>query len=111
MTTDQPEPGSETSADGDEADGPDGPPKGGLLQFWELPLVLIGVGDYDGNFRYLDRAYRNVLGWSAEEMKSVPWWEFLHPTNATRVETGKPGLLFRQPPLPVVLRVPIPVGG
>jgi PAS domain-containing protein len=28
------------------------------------PLVLIGVGDYDGNFRYFNRAYRNVLGWS-----------------------------------------------
>jgi PAS domain S-box-containing protein len=46
---------------------------------WELPLLLLGVGDYDGNYRHLNQAYQQVLGWSAAELKSVPWWEFLHP--------------------------------
>jgi PAS domain S-box-containing protein len=55
------------------------PPVEDLTRFWELPLVLMAVGDYDGNFVHLNQAYRNTLGWSWEELRSVPWWEFLHP--------------------------------
>jgi PAS domain S-box-containing protein len=39
----------------------------------------MGMGDYDGNFRYVNAAYQDILGWSVEEFTSVPWWEFLHP--------------------------------
>jgi PAS domain S-box-containing protein len=66
-------------AAGGEADWQDVPPVRDLMRFWQLSLVMMGVGDYDGNYRYLNRAYRDVLGWSEEELKSVPWWEFLHP--------------------------------
>jgi PAS domain S-box-containing protein len=55
------------------------PPSHDLVRFWDLSLVLLGVGDYDGNYRHLNRAYQDVLGWSAAELTSVPWWEFLHP--------------------------------
>jgi PAS domain S-box-containing protein len=55
------------------------PPVEDLARFWELSVVLLGVGDYDGNFRHLNRAYQQALGWSAAELTSVPWWEFLHP--------------------------------
>ncbi len=50
-----------------------------LVRFCELSSVLLGVGDYDGNYRHLNRAYLDVLGWSPAELMSVPWWEFLHP--------------------------------
>jgi PAS domain S-box-containing protein len=62
-----------------DADGWTVPPHHDLIRMWELPLLLLGVGDYDGNYRHLNQAYQQVLGWSAAELKSVPWWEFLHP--------------------------------
>jgi PAS domain S-box-containing protein len=64
---------------GDETGGWAAPPIQGLVRFWELSLVLLGVGDYDGNYQHVNRAYQDVLGWSGAELMSVPWWEFLHP--------------------------------
>ena len=38
------------------------PPDHDLIRMWELPLLLLGVGDYDGNYRHLNQAYQQVLG-------------------------------------------------
>ena len=62
-----------------DADGRTVPPDHDLIRMWELSLLLLGVGDHDGSYRHLNQAYQQVLGWSAAELKSVPWWEFLHP--------------------------------
>ena len=55
------------------------PPQHHLARFWDLVPALLGVGDYDGNTLYVNPAYPTLLGWSVEELTSVPWWEFLHP--------------------------------
>jgi PAS domain S-box-containing protein len=40
-----------------------------------------GVGSYDGYFTLVNAAYQELLGWSAEELMSVPYWEFIHPDD------------------------------
>jgi PAS domain S-box-containing protein len=41
--------------------------------------VLRCVLDFDGYVVAADPACSSVLGWSAEELSSAPYWEFLHP--------------------------------
>ena len=48
------------------------PPADDLTRFWRLPAVLMGMGDYDGNFRYVNPAYQDVLGWSVEDTAAGP---------------------------------------
>lgn len=43
--------------------------------------VMEGVGDFDGYFVSVNPAFRAVLGWSVEELTSVPYWELLHPDD------------------------------
>jgi PAS domain S-box-containing protein len=83
--TSQPKPTATQHADGDGADWTDAPPDGDLMRFWTLPWVLMGIGDYDGNYRHVSSGYRDVLGWSLDELKSVAWWEFLHPDERDRL--------------------------
>lgn len=78
MTSEGHEPPAWSGA-GDEAGGWAAPPIQDLVRFLELSWVLLGVGDYDGNYQYVNRAYQDVLGWSVAELMPVPWWEFLHP--------------------------------
>jgi PAS domain S-box-containing protein len=78
MATDKDARSAGTGRAGDQGDWT-APPIDDLARFWELSVILLGVGDYDGNLRHLNRAYQEALGWSAAELTSVPWWEFLHP--------------------------------
>jgi PAS domain S-box-containing protein len=52
-----------------------------LARFWDLSLAMRGVGSYDGYFTLVNAAYQELLGWSAEELMSVPYWEFIHPDD------------------------------
>jgi PAS domain S-box-containing protein len=56
-----------------------------LLRFWDSPLVMLGVGDYEGWFRQVNHGFTAVLGWSAEELTSAPLWEFVHPDDQDEV--------------------------
>jgi PAS domain S-box-containing protein len=42
---------------------------------------MLGVGSYDGFFLATNPAYTALLGWSQEELQSVPYWELLHPDD------------------------------
>jgi len=44
-------------------------------------LVMRTVRDFDGYVVSANPAYHTVLGWSIEELSSVPYWELLHPDN------------------------------
>jgi PAS domain S-box-containing protein len=41
--------------------------------------VLTCVHDFDGYAVAANHTLSSVLGWTAEELSSVPYWEFLHP--------------------------------
>ncbi|WP_214367449.1 PAS domain-containing protein [Pseudonocardia sp. H11422] len=43
--------------------------------------VMEGVGDFDGYLVSVNPAFHAVLGWSVEELTSVPYWELLHPDD------------------------------
>jgi PAS domain S-box-containing protein len=43
--------------------------------------MLIGVADLEGHLVSVSPACVEVLGWSAEEMKGLNWWEFIHPDD------------------------------
>lgn len=76
-------------------DGPrrDDPPRDGwrahLGRFWELPMAMLGVGDHDGWLVEVSAGCTAVLGWSAAELRSAPYREFVHPADQHRtVESG-----------------------
>jgi PAS domain S-box-containing protein len=52
-----------------------------LLWFWNSPLVMLGVQDYEGSFLRVNHGFTTVLRWSAEELTSAPFWEFVHPDD------------------------------
>jgi PAS domain S-box-containing protein len=50
----------------------------------DLSLVMRSVRDFDGYIVSANPAYHTVLGWSIEELSSVPYWELLHPEDQDR---------------------------
>jgi len=76
-------------AEGDRGQG-FGIPFDQLRRFWDLPVVMLGVVDYDGWFVHVSAGYTALLGWPADELKSAPYWEFLHPADQHHsVESGQ----------------------
>ena len=65
----------------------------GAEHFWHLPLALMGVWDFDGYAVGVNPLYESVLGWTAREMKSRPFWEFIHPADRDRVVEDRERLL------------------
>ncbi|WP_214370837.1 PAS domain-containing protein [Pseudonocardia sp. H11422] len=66
------------------------PTAGDLARFWDLSLAMMGVGNYDGYFTLVNPAYQELLGWSPDELMSVPYWEFVHPDDRhALVESGE----------------------
>ena len=66
-----------------------------LTVFWDLSPALMVVGDDGGNYHDLNRACLEVLGWAAEELKSAPWWEFLHPDERDELTEAAQRLIER----------------
>jgi PAS domain S-box-containing protein len=50
-----------------------------ITRFWDLALGLMGTISFDGYLTQVNKAYCEVLGWSVEDLTSVPYWEFVHP--------------------------------
>lgn len=42
---------------------------------------LVSVLGFDGYFRQLNPAWKRVVGWTPEELRRVPWQEFVHPED------------------------------
>jgi PAS domain S-box-containing protein len=71
-------------------------------EFFELSIDLLCVADFDGYFKELNPAWTVALGWTAEELCSRPFIEFVHPDDRerTRAEAqwladGKSTVYFR----------------
>jgi PAS domain S-box-containing protein len=72
------------------ASTPPGPNGRDLARFWDLSLAMMGVGDFDGYFTLVNPAYEELLGWRADDLQSVPYWEFVHPADRhAMVESGQ----------------------
>lgn len=50
-------------------------------QFFELSLDLLCIAGFDGHFQKVNRAWTTTLGWSASELCSAPWLDFVHPED------------------------------
>ncbi|MCW3037281.1 MAG: putative multi-sensor signal transduction histidine kinase, partial [Actinobacteria bacterium] len=56
-----------------------------LLQF-EFSLDLLGVAGFDGHFKRVNPAFTATLGWSAAELCSSPFLDFVHPDDRESTE-------------------------
>jgi PAS domain S-box-containing protein len=48
---------------------------------WKLNQDLLGVANPDGFFESVNPAWEAVLGWSAEEIRRIPFRELVHPED------------------------------
>jgi PAS domain S-box-containing protein len=53
-------------------------------RFWYLAADLLLTAGFDGHFKRLNPAWERVLGWTAEELRAVPFVEFVHPDDRER---------------------------
>jgi PAS domain S-box-containing protein len=54
----------------------------------DLSLDPLCIGDLDGNFRSVNQAMVELLGWSDRELCSVPFLEFVHPDDHARTKAA-----------------------
>jgi diguanylate cyclase (GGDEF)-like protein/PAS domain S-box-containing protein len=54
---------------------------------FSLSIDPICVADFNGYFRDLNSAWTKILGWSKEELLSIPWFSFVHPDDGAVTET------------------------
>ncbi len=53
-----------------------------LDQFFSTSLDLLGMADLkQGHFTRVNPGWQNLLGWTAEEICSKPWLDFVHPDD------------------------------
>ncbi len=62
-----------------------------FARFFDLSLDMMVVASLDGYFRHINASWQRVLGYTAEELTSKPFVEFVHPDDRERTiyETSK----------------------
>lgn len=55
-------------------------------RLFDTALDLIGTASFDGYFLQLNPAWETTLGFSREELMSVPYIEFVHPDDVERTQ-------------------------
>ena len=59
-------------------------------RLFNLSTDLISVSNYEGYFTQVNPAWARTLGWTATELTSRPWLDFVHPHDcAASVNAGK----------------------
>lgn len=63
----------------------------GLDRWFDLSLDMLCVASFDGFFKRVNHAWPRTLGWTAEELLSRPYLDFVHPEDrqATIIEAQK----------------------
>jgi rsbT co-antagonist protein RsbR len=69
------------------------PPGASEHESWERSSALLGVWDHWGYLQDANPAYREAFGWSADELRSVPFWEFIHPDEQHPVVENRQRLM------------------
>ncbi|MGF1480748.1 MAG: PAS domain S-box protein [Cyanophyceae cyanobacterium] len=50
-----------------------------LERFFALSVDLLCIADFNGYFQRLNPAFEQTLGWTDQELRSLPFLEFVHP--------------------------------
>jgi PAS domain S-box-containing protein len=50
-------------------------------QLFGFPLALIFIAGFDGYFKRVSAGYEKLLGWTEQELRSRPYFEFVHPDD------------------------------
>lgn len=61
-------------------------------RFFAVGADLLVISDYEGRFRWVSPAWERTLGWTAAELTSRPWIEFVHPEDRERTLAEAEGL-------------------
>ena len=73
--------------------------------------ALMWVSDADGRIEFINRAYREFIGVSLDEMKGLDWVKFLHPDDAQQYLNACDRALKERAPLRSETRLRNPEGG
>jgi PAS domain S-box-containing protein len=57
-----------------------------LNKFFGLPIVMFCVADLSGNFKILNQAWADTLGYSIHELKKYPFMFFVHPDDREKTQ-------------------------
>ncbi len=61
-----------------------------LTHLWDNAIDLFSIAGTDGHFEKLNPAWSKCLGWSAEELLSRQWLDFVHPDDVdATIEAGR----------------------
>jgi PAS domain S-box-containing protein len=63
-----------------------------LDQFFSLSLDLLGIAGVDGRFKRVNAAWERALGWTAAELTSGPYLDFVHPDDREATAAHTAGL-------------------
>ena len=53
-------------------------------KFFDLSIDMVSISTTEGQFKQLNPAWEQALGWSLEELTSKPFVEFIHPDDLER---------------------------
>ncbi|MEW5802010.1 MAG: AAA family ATPase [bacterium] len=70
-------------------------------RFFNKSIDMLSIAGFDGYFKQLNPAWTKALGWSASELFSRPWLDFVHPDDrqstieaGERLRSGQPLIEF-----------------
>ena len=71
-----------------------GGPECELLQrLWQAAPAMMGAGSFEGYLLVTNPAFSRLLGWSPDEIRSVPYWEIVHPDDRSATVEARKSLL------------------